>query len=127
MNKPWAKGITAVQFVTDLGDTPAAVDRYSGIIYLNGRMWPTLTKDQKFFVLLHEWAHIQLQSTDEKAVDKLAFEEYSRRGYSLKQSVNALTRLLNFSDREHYERAYLQLQRAIQYDKEHNNNQHWNG
>jgi hypothetical protein len=111
-----AKGITEITYWTDLGNTPARVNRVTGELQINMKVWETLSKEQRFFVLLHEWAHVYLQTTDEKAADKLAFEQYAKRGYSLNSSVLALSRLLNFNKDEDYERADLQLHRAKKYD-----------
>jgi|GEM_PF-2369850 len=112
----WARSISEVVEVPDLGDTPAAVNRKTGVVYINARLKGQLTKDQWFFILLHEQGHLVLQTTDEKAVDAWAFDEYVKRGYKLSESVYALTKVLNFSTPEHFERAENQLKRAQQYD-----------
>jgi len=112
----WAPGITDIQIRDNLGSTPAAVAPATGVIYINRDFLGKLTRDQWVFVLLHEWAHIAAKSRDEKLVDMVAFREYVKRGYSLKQSVYALTKLLNFKNREHFERANLQMQRAAAHD-----------
>tara|TARA_R110001606_G_scaffold18895_1_gene70210 strand:- start:241 stop:624 length:384 start_codon:yes stop_codon:yes gene_type:complete len=118
----WAPGVTAIEYVTDLGTTPASVNRRTGTIYINLRIWKRLPPSHRFFVLLHEMGHIVLKTKDEKAVDDWAFKEYAARGYSLKESVKALTRLLSFAGREHTERANLQLARAKAFDRRVNKN-----
>ena len=124
----WAEGITEVKYVTGyskLGKSPAAVDPKSGIIYVNLPIWRNLPKEHRIFVLLHEWAHVKLKSTDELAVDALAHKEYMKLGYSLTQSIHALTKVLSFSGRKGFEqilRANAQLERAKAYDAKHNGN-----
>lgn len=116
----WTGGITSIRYVPDLGTTPAAVNRETGEMLINKRIWATLTPDQRFFILLHEAGHMALKSQDEKKVDAWAFKEYEKRGYRLSQSIYALTKVLNFSNPEHFERANLQLARAQKADKKRN-------
>lgn len=101
----------------DLGSTPAGVHPSSGVLYINDQLWNTLDQAERFFVLLHENAHIQGQTRSEYEADRIAFEEYARRGYSLRSAVYALTKLLPFTSPEHYERATRQLERAIAFQK----------
>lgn len=126
----WAPGITSIQYVADLGSTPACVHRATGTIYVSLRIWnelkrkfPKHHKDIKLFILLHEFAHVSLKSTDEKEVDREAFRLYLQfPGKSLKAAVYALTRLLKHNSPEHLERMAAQLHRAINYDKTINKN-----
>ena len=111
----WSVGIRRVVIAADLGATPAGVAPSSGILYINARLWKTLTPAERFFVLLHEWAHIAGQTRSEYEADRLAFTEYARRGYSLRSAVFALTKILPFTSPEHYRRAVEQLERAIQF------------
>lgn len=113
----WARGITDIVEVPDLGSTPAAVDRETGIVYVSEKWKNRLSKDQWMFILLHEMGHLELRSTDEEEVDNWAFNEYANRGYSLNQSVKSLTRILNFNNPEHIRRANLQLARAEAFDR----------
>lgn len=125
----WAGGITSIRYIPDLGaamppmaHTPAAVNRETGEMLVNLKIWNGLTPDQKYFILLHEAGHLVLRSQDEKKVDEWAFREYQKRGYRLSQSIYALTKVLNFNNPEHLERANLQLQRAQKADTKHRNN-----
>jgi len=70
------------------------------------------------FIMLHEMAHVVLQTTDEIEADAWAFNQYAKLGLPLSESVKALTRILNPRSPEHNERMYLQLQRALKYDRE---------
>lgn len=113
----WASGITQIVEVADLGTSPAMVNRETGVVYINARFKGRLTKDQWLFILLHEEGHLKLKTLDENAVDNWAFNEYVKRGGSLKQSVFALTRVLSGSTPEHYQRANNQLIRAKNYEE----------
>lgn len=125
----WAPGITRIEFVADMGESPACVHRSTGVIFLNRRIWkeletkfPDLHRDIKFFILLHEWAHVTLQSRDEKLVDKFAHKVYLSYGKSLKASNYALTYLLDARKRGHAERMLNQFNRAWEFDRFANRN-----
>lgn len=120
----WAKGITDIKLVTDLGNTPASVDRDTGVVYINNKMRSRISADEWHFILLHELGHLILQSSDEKEVDAWAFDQYAKRGGKLSKSVYALTNVLNFTSPEHLERANLQLRRAQLFDKSQNQLSH---
>jgi hypothetical protein len=120
----WANGVKDIVFVEDgsLGNTPAAVHRASGIIYFNRDVWNKLNPDQRFFLLLHEAAHVWLKSSDEKLVDALAHKLYLEKGKSLKNSFLAITRNLTFNNPEHFKRVKNQFKRAWEFDRIVNKN-----
>ena len=118
----WARGITKITVVPDLGDTPAKVNRRTGEMFLSRKHCSRLPKEQVLFIMLHEKAHAELQTTNEYEADAHAFKEYAALGYSLKASVKALTQVLNDKNLEHNYRMYYQLQRAKKYDAENNGN-----
>ncbi|MBC8051880.1 MAG: hypothetical protein H7Y13_02330 [Sphingobacteriaceae bacterium] len=120
--KGWATGITKIIRVADLGNTPARVNRRTGVMYLSLKHMKAMPKEHRLFVMLHEQAHVELQTTDEVKADAAAFKKYADRGYSLKASVKALTRVLNGENHEHAWRMYCQLKRAEQYDIKFNGN-----
>ncbi|MFZ1807953.1 MAG: hypothetical protein WAU36_12045 [Cyclobacteriaceae bacterium] len=97
----------------------AGVNRHTGEMYINMPLVKQrgITKDQLFFIMLHEMGHMKLQTSDEVAVDEWAHKEYMSRGYSLNQSVTALTQVLRFNKEEDYIRGEAQLRRAQAYDK----------
>jgi len=113
--------IKSITVVPDLGSTPARVNRYTGAAYVNGRTWPDIPKESKLFILLHEAGHATKNTRDEIEADSFAFDAYARLGYPLSKSIQALTRVLNFSNPEHFDRVAAQLRRACMYDKLHNN------
>lgn len=118
----WAKGITKITKVPDLGNTPARVNRRTGEMILSLRHMRAMPKEHRLFVMLHEKAHVELQTTNELKADARAFKEYADLGYSLNASVKALTRVLNGDNAEHAWRMYAQLQRAKAYDYSHYGN-----
>ena len=89
----WAKGITKITIVDDLGDTPAKVNRRTGEMFGSKKHLSRLPKEQVLFIFLHEKAHVELQTTSEYEADAKAFKEYADLGYSLKASVKALTQV----------------------------------
>lgn len=115
-----ARGITDI--VEDDGrilkGSIAGVDHKTGVMFINKPLIDAmkLTKDQVYFIMLHEMGHLVLQTKDEMAVDRWAHEQYLKAGYSLKQSVYALTRILRFNKGEDLARANAQYQRALAYD-----------
>lgn len=114
--------VTSITMVADLGTTPATINRLTGEMFLNERIWKTLSKDQRLFILLHEAAHVTLNTTDEIEADQWAFDQYAKLGGSLKESVKSLTRVLNYKNPEHFERTQAQLERALKFDSKFNNN-----
>lgn len=99
-----------------MGNNPASVNRATGQMYLNLELFKKIKPEHRLFIMLHEMAHVVLQSTNEKEVDEWAFREYAKRGYSLKEAVYSLTDLLKGNNLEHYERIKNQLERAKDYD-----------
>lgn len=112
-----ATGITKV-VPADLGASPAAVNRKTGVMYVNTALLKRkgVNKDQLFFIMLHELGHVVQQTKSEINADDWAFEQYVKHGGSLKQSVRAVTDWLRFDKKEDFVRANLQLQRAKTYD-----------
>jgi len=118
----WAKHISQVVWENDLGNTPAKVNRRTGVMYLSKKHMAALPKELRLFIMLHEMAHVELQSTNEMEVDAWAFKKYADMGYSLKASVKALTGILNDQNPEHWLRMGLQLERAKAYDRKYYGN-----
>lgn len=119
----WANGVKDVRFVGNLKGSPACVHRKTGVILVDTQMWndlkrrfPNHYKDIRYFILLHECAHIWLKSRNEKEVDALAFSIYARDNRSHKAAVYALTHLLTVGKRGHADRMRLQFQRAWNHD-----------
>lgn len=86
-----------ITYHTNLGTTPARVNRRSGELQINTPVFDKLTPEAKRFVLLHEEGHWVLQTRNELAADKYAFSKYVDEGHSLKAGVKALTQVLTNS------------------------------
>lgn len=115
------EGITKVVFVDRLpGTTPATVNKRTGECYIVKSRWDKMSPSARLYMLLHENAHVALQTSDEFAADARAHEDYIRTGRSPKQSVLALSKVLSDSKPGHRDRVEAQLLRAIEYDKEIN-------
>ncbi|MGZ3999149.1 MAG: hypothetical protein ACXVIY_00900 [Mucilaginibacter sp.] len=117
-----ATDITDIVKVEDLVTTPAKVNRRTGVMYISLAHFRQMPYEHCLFVMLHEKGHVVQQTTDEVAADTWAFNEYAKMGYSLNESVKALTRVLDDQNPEHYWRMYLQLERAKNFDREVNGN-----
>ena len=117
-----ATAITKITHVYDLGGTPARVNRRTGEMFLCIPQLKKLPKEHRLFIMLHEMAHVVLQTENEGEADAWAFAKYAEMGYSLKASVHALTDTLKAQFPQHYMRMWQQLQRAEKYDREVNHN-----
>lgn len=113
-----AAGITSITYLPDFGDniSPARVNRKTGEMYINLSRWRHIPAPHRVFILLHEFSHVLLNTSDELAVDQLAFAMYAKLGYSLKEGVRALTTVLSGRKPDHIERAARQLERAKLFD-----------
>lgn len=116
------RGIRKVYFVEDLGGTPAKCLRSTGEMWIALKWWRKLPFEHKVFIILHENAHIVLNSSDEKEVDAYAHAQYLRMGYSITKSIEALTKVLSYSTEEHFDRTRAQFARAVIYDVNVNGN-----
>lgn len=115
MAKPWAKGISKIGFVPDLGSSPAQVNRVTGILTISQKWWDVLPPCHRAFILAHEMAHIQGQTTDENQADDLGFEIYKTMGYDVSCSIFALSDVLSFRNSEHTERLNNAFKRVLTY------------
>ena len=97
------KGIVKVYVKPELpGGTPALSDRNTGEVWINRKIFDTLPEEHKIFILLHEEGHIVLNTKDEFEADAYAFKKYAEKGYGMKESVKALSRVLECNNPEHY-------------------------
>ena len=122
----WAPEISKIEIATGheleaMGTSPASVFRATGRVLVNPSYIGKLSQDQWRFIFLHENAHLELQTSDELAVDKRARDQYLKAGLSRKQLVKALTGPLDSHNPEHVERATRQFEHAWAYDQAHPN------
>lgn len=104
-------------------NSPAMVNRFTGTIYINSSVYNNLPDEHKLFIKLHEQGHYVLDTTDEFKADEYAFKEYVRQGFSLTESIKALSRILSLKSPEHIQRVYAQYKRALLYDANINKNE----
>lgn len=104
----------------DMFDTPAAVDRDSGILYINPKLWFKLTPFQRKFVKLHEYGHYYLDTAIEEEADAYAFDRLAGTEFrSLKQCIGCLHTILDENRPGHRNRIEALYQRALDWDKAH--------
>jgi hypothetical protein len=100
---------------TRIKNSPAAVNRGTGVLLLNQDTWHTFSPDQQAFIRYHEEGHLVLNTTSELSADGYAFEKMMSEGRSLQACVKALTELLTESE-GHRLRALVMLNRAKAWD-----------
>jgi hypothetical protein len=99
----FANGIYGFRFRNDMMPVSvASVNTKTGIIDINSTIWAKLSVKVKFFVLLHEYAHIQYKTISELKADEMALKHFEEKGYSEKDAINALISLLPFTSYEHF-------------------------
>lgn len=101
----------------DGNPTPARCNRRTGEIWINDSVWYKIPPAHRMFILLHEYGHIALDSSDELEVDEFASKLYIQMGYSLNESVKSLSSVLSGKSPQHTKRVRNQLNRALEADK----------
>jgi len=99
------------------GDSPAAIDKARGIIFL-GPKYFELDHFARAFVLAHELGHYALDTASEEAADAFAIEALSGRApRSHARSVETIAKFLNIDDSlRHQARAAAALKKAQEMD-----------
>jgi len=87
-------------------------DLNSGIIYLNSLKWGVLGQLEREFVILHEQAHIDLQTMNETECDLFAFRELVRRGRNPRKIVDGFPNVVSMASADNVHR-YKQLQKQL--------------
>ncbi len=67
---------SSVAYNNNLGDVPARVNRVTGELQLNPRIWESLSRDYKNYILYHEDGHLVLQTTDEAEANRYAIDKF---------------------------------------------------
>lgn len=99
----------------DGNPTPARCNRRTGEIWINESVWRDIEPQHRLFILLHELGHIELNTSNEIAVDNFAYNHYIQMGYPLTESVKALSRVLTGKP-GHTKRLQKQINRAKKTD-----------
>lgn len=101
-------------------DTPAAIDRKSGIMFINPKLWFKLTPFQRKFIKLHEYGHYYLQTDIEEEADAYAFDRLAGTEHrSMKQCIETLETILDPNRTGHRVRIEALYKRALEWDKKH--------
>ena len=111
-----------VVFTTDIGKSPAAIDRTNGILYINPDVQRKLTPFQQKFVYWHEMGHYYLDTNSETEADAYAFDRLAGTEFrSLKQCLECLTEILDKNNPTLRPRYDALMRRALQWDAAHGN------
>ena len=106
-----------------LQDSPAAIDRTNGILYINPTLFNRLTPFQKKFVKYHEMGHYKFQTSDELVADAYAFDQLAGTEFrSLKQALGCINDVLsenNPTKKIRYDALY---KRALEWDYKNTGN-----
>ena len=104
-------------------DSPAAIDRTNGILYINPKLFNRLTPFQKKFVKYHEMGHYKFQTSDELVADAYAFDQLAGTEFrSLKQALGCINDVLsenNPTKKIRYDALY---KRALEWDYKNTGN-----
>lgn len=112
-------------YTSDIGQTPAAIDRLQGILYINPTTFDQLTPFQQKFIVEHEMGHYLLNTSDEIAADAYAFDKLAGTEFqSLKQSLGCILEVLKPHHPGYKQRIYELYKRALLWDYKNTNN-HW--
>jgi hypothetical protein len=111
-----------VVFTKEIGNSPAAIDRASGILYINPDVQRKLTPFQQKFVYWHEIGHYYLDTNSEIEADAYAFDRLAGTEFrSLKQCLECLTEILDKNNPTLRPRYDALMRRALQWDAAHGN------
>ncbi|NCC99978.1 MAG: hypothetical protein EOL95_09815 [Bacteroidia bacterium] len=106
----------------DLGNSPAALSRKDGVIYINGPYFDKFTDFQKKFIVLHEMGHHYLNTDNEIKADAYAFAHLAGTEFrSLKQAVATIEKTLVDGNSTKAERSRCIRMMAYKWDAEHGN------
>ena len=111
-----------IYIIDSITDTPACCYIGKGIMLISARHFNAYPVEYRFFILLHEYAHLTLASENEQAADKYAFDEYAKRGYSLKRLINCISDLLQIETiPEHRSRAVKLFELCLKFQEKNGN------
>ncbi|MBO0946993.1 hypothetical protein [Fibrella forsythiae] len=74
----YAPGLTAVRF-SDAPHLEAQTDPATGVCTVGMALWLATSDKERYFMLLHEAAHLELKTRDELICDSHALSVYRRR------------------------------------------------
>lgn len=105
-------------------DSPAAIDRERGVLYINPKLFNKLTPFQRKFVKHHELGHYKYQTSDELVADAHAFDQLAGTEFrSLKQALGCISEILDNSNPSKQKRYDALYKRALSWDYKQNGNE----
>lgn len=105
-----------------LGDSPAALSRQDGIIYINMPLFSRYNDFQKRFILLHELGHYYLNTNSEIKADAYAFSALAgTEKRSLRQSIETIEATLKDGNQTKAERLRYITLMAYKWDADNGN------
>lgn len=111
-----------IEFDESIGNTPAALDRNTGTIYINKSLYNKFTPFQRRFVLLHEMGHYYFDTHSELYADAYAFMALAGSEYqSLKKCYETLLATLEKDNATRAERLRNMKQLIYYWDYTHGN------
>lgn len=111
-----------VRFISAPSEGIAKSKAATGELVINNFYFKHLKPEHQYYVLAHEEGHIKFNTRDEIEADEWASQKYFKAGYKISESVKALSEHLDRNNPVHIARAWLQYNRALQYDYVHNKN-----
>jgi len=104
-------------------NSPAAIDRTNGILYINPKLFNRLTPFQKKFVKYHEMGHYKFQTSDELVADAYAFDQLAGTEFrSLKQALGCINDVLKNNNPTKQLRYDALYKRALEWDYKNTGN-----
>ena len=104
-------------------DSPAAIDRTNGILYINPKLFNRLTPFQKKFVKYHEMGHYKFQTSDELVADAYAFDQLAGTEFrSLKQALGCINDVLKNNNPTKHLRYDALYRRVLEWDYKNTGN-----
>ena len=104
-------------------DSPAAIDRTNGILYINPKLFNRLTPFQKKFVKYHEMGHYKFQTSDELVADAYAFDQLAGTEFrSLKQALGCINDVLKNNNPTKQLRYDALYRRVLEWDYKNTSN-----
>ena len=105
-----------------LGDSPAALSRQDGIIYINMPLFSRYNDFQKRFIILHELGHYYLNTNSEIKADAYAFSALAgTEKRSLRQSIETIEATLKDGNQTKAERLRYITLMAYKWDADNGN------
>jgi hypothetical protein len=85
-------------------NTPARVSRLTGQIQISKQKFMRYSVPMRIFILLHEWSHYKLQTSNEIECDLQALEWHLGLGFSQVEAIYAQTKVFSGENPLHLER-----------------------